>query len=414
MNKLLSIVIPVYKVEEYIDKCISSLIVPDEQQLQLLDIVVINDGTPDNSAILAKEYEKKYPNIVRVIDQENRGHGGAWNHGTELALGKYLFYLDSDDWFDTDNLTKLITYLGQTDVDMVLLDSQKYYAETNTYEPTNRHVELIPEHIYNADTFDWLATGHGYNMTYAHDTVYRTAMMQKYMPLFCEKVMYDDVSLQAIPIAIAENFIYTHLDIYRYYIGRPGQSFDPKVRAVRAADDVTKVLKFLLDRVRRNRNAVPKGGTREAYTEENFQSMGTWHYHELSLFNKTIAQPRLAAWDTFLQENYPEIKPNHLVKRYRVLPFNLYYTLFKWGNFNMRLRRWLKRQLKRPFRAIRNLIWDIQFWWQELKLRENIDSEIEKVEGYSGHGSMNGFVVYKRFEQEHAERKRLHELRKSQ
>ena len=97
MEKLLSIVIPVYKVEKYIDKCISSLIVPDEKQLQLLDIVVINDGTPDNSAILAKAYEKQYPGIVRVIDQENRGHGGAWNHGTELAVGKYLFYLDSDD-----------------------------------------------------------------------------------------------------------------------------------------------------------------------------------------------------------------------------------------------------------------------------------------------------------------------------
>ena len=69
MTKLLSIVIPVYKVEEYIDKCISSLIVPDEKQLQLLDIVVINDGTPDNSAVLAKEYEKKYTGIVHVIDQ---------------------------------------------------------------------------------------------------------------------------------------------------------------------------------------------------------------------------------------------------------------------------------------------------------------------------------------------------------
>lgn len=67
-----------------------------------------------------------------------------------------------------------------------------------------------------------------------------------------------------------------------------------------------------------------------------------------------------------------------------------------------------------PFRWLCNLIGDIQFWWQELKLRENIDSEIEKVEGYSGHGSMNGFFVYKSFEQEHAERKRLHELRKLQ
>lgn len=346
MNKLLSIVIPVYKVEKFIDKCIGSLIVPDEKHLQLLDIVVINDGTPDNSAVLAKEYEKRYPGIVRVIDQENRGHGGAWNHGTELAVGKYLFYLDSDDWFETSELSKLITYLGHCDTDMVMLDGKNYYAATDTYTEKVKHYELTPDVIYDADKFDWLGTGHGYDMTYAHDTVYRTAMMQQYLPLFCEHVMYDDVSLQAIPIAVAKDFVYTHLNVYRYYIGRPGQSFDPKVRAVRAADDVTKVLTFLLDWVRRNRNAVPKGGTRDAYTEENYQSMGTWHYYELSRFDRATAQPRLAAWDKFLRENYPEIRPNRLVRMYRMLPFMLYFAGFKMYAFQQRCSRYIKRKLK--------------------------------------------------------------------
>ncbi|MGN1240659.1 MAG: glycosyltransferase family 2 protein [Paludibacteraceae bacterium] len=248
MNKLLSIVIPVYKVEKYIDKCISSLIVPDEKQLQLLDIVVINDGTSDDSALLAKEWEKKYPDIIRVIDQENRGHGGAWNHGTELAVGKYLFYLDSDDWFDTDQFSQLITYLSHCDTDMVFLDKQKYTAATDTYEPDYTHRRLLkPDVIYNCNEYDWIGCGVGWKMTYAHNCVYRTAMLQQYLPIFCAHVMYDDVSLQVVPIAIAKDFIYTPLDVYRYYIGRPGQSFDPKVRAVRAADDVTKVLKFVLE-----------------------------------------------------------------------------------------------------------------------------------------------------------------------
>lgn len=329
MNKLLSIVIPVYKVEKYIDKCIGSLIVPDVKQLQLLDIVVINDGTPDNSAVLAKEWEKKYPDIIRVIDQENRGHGGAWNRGTELAVGKYLFYLDSDDWFETCELSKLIDFLGPCDTDMVMLDSKKYYAEKDVYEDTHRHAELEKGRVYDADKFDWLATGHGYNMTYAHDTVYRTKMLQRYLPLFCEKVMYDDVSLQAIPIAIAKDFVYTKLSVYRYYIGRPGQSFDPQVRAVRAADDVTKVLQFLLDWIRRNRHVVPKGGTRDAYTEENYQSMGTWHYRELAGFPLAIAAPRLKAWDKFLRINYPEIKPNKMVRLYHIMPVWLFVLYVK-------------------------------------------------------------------------------------
>ena len=346
MKKLLSIIVPVYEVEKFIDKCISSLLVPDKQQLELLDIVVINDGTPDKSADMAREWEKKYPSIIRVIDQENRGHGGAWNHGTELAVGNYLFYLDSDDWFETSELSKLIDFLGSCDTDMVMVDSKKYYAKTDKYVDTNRHAELEENRVYDADKFDWIGTGHGYNMTYAHDTVYRTKMMQQYMPLYCEKVMYDDVSLQAIPIAIAKDFVYVKYDIYRYYIGRPGQSFDPKVRAEHAPNDITKVLTFLLDWVRRNRHTVPKGGTRDAYTEKNYQSMGTWHYYELSLFDAATAKPRLAAWDKFLKENYPEIKPNHIVRMYHLLPFPLYYAWFKCYYFYQRVIRYIKRKLK--------------------------------------------------------------------
>ena len=119
------------------------------------------------------------------------------------------------------------------------------------------------------------------------------------------------------------------------------------MRAVRAADDVTKVLTFLLDWVRRNRHAVPKGGTREAYTEENYQSMGYWHYYELSLFDAATAKPRLAAWDKFLKTHYPEIKPNHVVRMYHLLPFPLYYVWFKCYHFVQRVVRYLKRKLKK-------------------------------------------------------------------
>ena len=84
-NKLLSVVVPVYKVEKYINKCLDSLIISDEQ-MNLLEVIVVNDGTPDNSAIMAKEYERKYPNTFRVIDKENGGHGSAWNRGVQEAM----------------------------------------------------------------------------------------------------------------------------------------------------------------------------------------------------------------------------------------------------------------------------------------------------------------------------------------
>lgn len=343
MNKLLSIVIPVYKVELFINKCLDSLLVPEEQ-LRLLDVVVVNDGTPDNSAVMAKEYEKKYPDVFRVIDQENRGHGGAWNHGTELAEGKYLFYLDSDDWFDTDEFSKLITYLQQCDVDMVLLDRKKYYAQQDRYEDVIL-VNMEPDHVYDANTYDWLGSGNGSNITYAHNTVYRTSMMQKYLPLFCEHVMYDDVSLQVMPIAIAESFVYTKLNVYRYYIGRAGQSFDPKVRA-KHGDHVTTVLKFVLAWMKKYRDVVPQNTTRRVWFDDLWQSFGTHHYKELSLFPYKIAQPRLKEWDEYMQKEFPDVTPTSTVADYRKLPFPIYYLKFKMSHQFNRIKKRIHRLRK--------------------------------------------------------------------
>ena len=343
MQKLLSIVIPVYKVEDYINKCLDSLLVSDEQ-LQLLDVVVVNDGTPDNSAVLAKEYEKKYPGTFRVIDQENRGHGGAWNHGTELAIGKYLFYLDSDDWFDTEQFSKLIEYLGHCDTDMVLLDRKKYYAQEDRYEDVVL-VNMEPDKVYDANTYDWLGSGNGSNITYAHNTVYRTSMMQKYLPLFCEHVMYDDVSLQVIPVAIAESFVYTKLNVYRYYIGRAGQSFDPKVRA-KHVDHVTIVLKFVLAWMKKYRDEVPQGTTRREWFDDLWWAFGSYRYEELSMLPYGMAKLRLKEWNEYMLEEFPNVKVSDVVRDYRKLPFLVYMLKFKTVHQINRVKKFVKRHIK--------------------------------------------------------------------
>lgn len=344
MDKLLSIVIPVYKVEKYINKCLDSLLVPQEQ-LELLDVVIINDGTPDRSAEMAKEYEKRFPGIFRVIDQENRGHGGAWNHGTELADGKYLYYLDSDDWFDTEQFSLLISYLQECDTDMVLMDRTKYYAYENRNEiVTLKNME--PDRIYDANAYDWLHCGNGPTITYAHNTVYRTSMMQKYLPIFCEHVMYDDVILQVMPIMVADSFVYTKLNVYHYLIGRPGQSFDPAVRA-KHADHVTIVLKQVLGFIRKYRDVPPKQSTRKEWTEDLYSAFPTHHYKELSVFSYGVSKEKLSAWDVYVRENYPDIQLTTTVKKYRNLPFLLYFVWFRGSAFFTKVKRYLKRTMEK-------------------------------------------------------------------
>ena len=340
MQKILSVIIPVYKVEKYINKCLDSLLLP-QGQLDLLDVVIINDGTPDRSAEMAREYEKRYPGIYRVIDQENRGHGGAWNHGTKLAIGKYLFYLDSDDWFDTAQFSLLVNYLQECDTDMILMDRTKYYAYENREEVVELN-NMEPDKVHDANTYDWLHCGNGPNITYAHNTVYRTSMMQKYLPVFCEHVMYDDVILQVMPIMVADSFVYTKLNVYHYLIGRPGQSFDPAVRA-RHADNVTTVLKQVMEFISEYRDVPPAGSTRQAWTEDLYSSFPTHHYRELSVFKYGIAREKLAAWDAYIRKRYNDIQLTPTVKHYRSWPFPVYYCWFRASSFISRLKRRINR-----------------------------------------------------------------------
>ena len=98
MAKVLTIVIPAYNVEQYIDRCLES-VTTHVDSLDDLEIIVVNDGSKDNTLELAQRYAVKYPQSVRVIDKPNGGWGSGINRGIEEATGKYLKTLDSDDWF---------------------------------------------------------------------------------------------------------------------------------------------------------------------------------------------------------------------------------------------------------------------------------------------------------------------------
>ena len=101
--KLLSFVVPSYNSEKYLNKCVDSLLKGGED----VEIIIVNDGSKDNTIKIAREYEEKYPSIIKVVDKENGGHGSGINSGLEVATGLYFKCVDSDDWVDEDALKKL-------------------------------------------------------------------------------------------------------------------------------------------------------------------------------------------------------------------------------------------------------------------------------------------------------------------
>lgn len=341
MKKLLSVIIPIYNVEKYIERCLDSLLISQEQ-FKCLDIVIINDGTKDNSAIIAKEYEKKYPEVIRVIDQENRGHGGAWNHGTELAIGKYCFYLDSDDWVTTNQFEQLVEQLKSNDTDLVFINSQTYYAATDSYVKHNI-INLIPNHVYDLDVFDWIHTPQIPNVTYITHCVYKTDLLKPHLPIFLEKVHYDDIILEGLPILLSRTFVHYDLCVYNYYKGREGQSFDPKVRA-KHFDDVTTVLKSSIDFVKIN--TPRETSKRREFGMHLYESFIRYHYYEIANEPINYSKTHLMKWDTYVRENHSQLEPDKLMKCYRNLPFVIFIVGFKINRYYTKGLRWIKKYLK--------------------------------------------------------------------
>ena len=107
--KLLSIAIPCYNSEEYMEKCIKSLLPGGED----VEILVVDDGSKDMTPEIADAYEKKYPGIVRAIHQENGGHGAAVNAGIQNATGLFFKVVDSDDWVDLESYRAILAKLKE-------------------------------------------------------------------------------------------------------------------------------------------------------------------------------------------------------------------------------------------------------------------------------------------------------------
>lgn len=231
MEKILTVVVPVYKVERYINKCLDSCLLYDEKgeidydKMNQLEVIIVNDGTPDHSAELSREYTFRYPSTFRQIDKENGGHGSAWNVGLKEAKGKYLRFLDSDDWFT--NLGKLMDILYRTDSDIVFNDYVKVNESSgeeeykNIISATGQILPISMKMLYNQ-------TEGPFTLNFWH-TTYKTEILKPQWPLFAEHVMYDDYILCEAPLLFGRNYIYLNFPVYHYLVGRSGQSMDINV-----------------------------------------------------------------------------------------------------------------------------------------------------------------------------------------
>lgn len=218
--KLLSIVIPTYNVEKYLRRCLDTLTYNEDIQDDL-EIIIVNDGSKDNSLKIAKEYEKKYKS-VKVIDKENGGHGSTINSGLKIATGKYFRVIDSDDWVNVVDFKKYIKDLNKIDCDVVLTNFSREFIYSGESIRYNYPSEIEFNKIYDLKSFDLSLFKDEY--FFMATTTYKTELLKKHDFKLDENMFYVDMEYVIFPIPYIKNFILLDYDIYRYFIGRPDQS----------------------------------------------------------------------------------------------------------------------------------------------------------------------------------------------
>ncbi|KAF1680126.1 glycosyltransferase [Veillonella sp. R32] len=137
-EKLLSVIIPIYKVEKYLRRCLNSVI---SQTYKNLEIILVDDGSPDNCGQICDEYAKKDKRIV-VLHQSNQGLSGARNNGLAISKGEYIAFVDSDDWLDTNMYKNLINLIEEYDLDMAR-------CSVNISDGVNESAVLPKDNIIN-------------------------------------------------------------------------------------------------------------------------------------------------------------------------------------------------------------------------------------------------------------------------
>ena len=316
MQKLLSIVVPVYKVEPYIDKCLSSLVLKSASLMERLEVIIVNDGTPDKSAEMSREYVKRFPGSFLQIDKENGGHGSAWNVGLKEATGKYLRFLDSDDWFT--NLDRLMEDLEGCDADIVFNPFIREY----TYENRTDIIDVPSvEGITRIDPENWGTSHWKYDSINFWSVTYKTSILKPLQPLFAEKAMYDDYIITWAPLVYGRTCMSLDYPVYHYLLGRPGQTMSASQYRKGARSYVKCFEQYEAVRSRIDTEAVPSDFLR--CIDNSIIGYANFIFPSMVFLPLKEALEKMA----YLWKNYLADKPSKskLLKRYAALPGVVFY-----------------------------------------------------------------------------------------
>lgn len=270
----------------------------DSDCLEQIEVLVIDDGSIDRTAEIALDYEKQYPETVRLVKKANGGHGSTINKGIEEANGKFFRAIDGDDWVSSENLSDLVVKLDTINADMIICDYDKCFQDGKVI--TERFENCTANQIIKIDkvlaSVDWMCY---------HTIIYRTEILREHNIRLDENCFYVDTEYDLLPIPYIETAYYFDKPLYCYRLGLEGQSVSPESKMKHIKNGLTvanRLLKLLEN--------LPSNITKDKrkYIIDGTADHCIWYIRSLLIFPASNGKRKeIKAFDNFIKHSYFEV-----------------------------------------------------------------------------------------------------------
>ena len=308
--KLITFAVPCYNSESYMKKCINSLLKAGNKA----EIIIVDDGSTDKTAEIADNYAVEYPKTIRVVHQENGGHGEAVNTGLKNAEGKYFKVVDSDDWLDEEALQTVIEKLEEFEEKNINLDMFiANYVYEKVSEGTSRRMtykSILPVDEF----FSWEDIGKFSPPNYIlmHSVIYKTEILRTSKLQLPKHTFYVDNIFVYQPLPYVKTMYYMDIDLYRYYIGRADQSVNEQNMIKRIDQQIlvtkTMIQLYDLDRILEHNEKLGK------YMLHYLSMMMAICFIFLTIDEKEESLEKIKELKNFLREKMPTLY-NRIIHR---------------------------------------------------------------------------------------------------
>lgn len=242
--KLLTVAIPCYNSAEYMNHAIETLLSGGDD----MEIIIVNDGSTDDTAKIADEYAGKYPTVIKAIHQDNGGHGEAVNAGLRNATGLYYKVVDSDDWVNEEALQEILNALrkmieSRTNVDLLISNFVYEKVGQRHKKVMNYRTALPRDEVFGWEDIRFFKTSQYILM---HSVIYRTNLLRDCGLELPKHTFYVDNIFVYQPLPTVKTMYYLDVNFYRYFIGREDQSVNETVM-INRIDQQIRVTKLMID-----------------------------------------------------------------------------------------------------------------------------------------------------------------------